>query len=189
LIKKTYYSLLAAFLFLMSACSDKDEHNTPQKAQIDPNAPKTISLLQMSGNELNITYAPGLIPKFKHLDISSHKGKILFLDFFKTDCQPCRDEIPHLVNLQDKYKDQFQVIGINVGNEAITDLRSFSDYYHLNYPLVEAGQNYIMTDLVGGVRGVPAMFMYDEDGNYFTHYLGAVPQAMIENDIKKLLGK
>jgi thiol-disulfide isomerase/thioredoxin len=132
---------------------------------------------------------PGQIPKFKHIDISQYKGKILFLDFFKSDCQPCKDEIPHLVNLQNRYKDKFQIIGVNVGREEIEELNSFAQYHHINYPVIESGEEYFMTSVVGGIRGVPAMFMYDQNGDYFTHYLGAVPQAMIENDIKKLLGE
>jgi thiol-disulfide isomerase/thioredoxin len=47
------------------------------------------------------------------LDLSSYRGKVVLLDFGATWCTPCRGEIPHFVDLQDKYRDQgLQVIGI-----------------------------------------------------------------------------
>src|SRR5688500_7040735 len=47
--------------------------------------------------------------------VADRKGKVLLLNLWATWCGPCRNEMPHLIEMQDKYRDQdFQVLGLNV---------------------------------------------------------------------------
>ncbi len=178
-LKKLIIFTAAAFT-LFSGCS--------QNAGSDGKS-GSVTLNTLDGKTMEVVYREGRIQKFKDINISGIDNKIIFLDFFSTSCGPCRDEIPHLVNLQEKYKDDFTVIGILVENKTLAEIKDFATLFHINYPVTDAGEEYIMTDLVGGVRGIPAMFMFDKKGRYFTHYIGAVPQTMIENDIKKILAQ
>ena len=50
------------------------------------------------------------------------KGKVLILDFYATWCEPCRNSIPHLVGLQQRYQNEVRVIGLNVGGPGDTQL-------------------------------------------------------------------
>ncbi len=44
------------------------------------------------------------------------KGKVLVLDFWATYCPPCRDEVPHLNALQQRYAAQgLNIVGLHVG--------------------------------------------------------------------------
>jgi thiol-disulfide isomerase/thioredoxin len=49
--------------------------------------------------------------------ISERKGKAVLLNIWGTWCGPCRAEMPHLIEMQDKYRERgFEVIGLNIGD-------------------------------------------------------------------------
>lgn len=46
--------------------------------------------------------------------LTSLRGKYVFLDFWASWCQPCRAENPNLIKIYDKYKgEQFEILGIS----------------------------------------------------------------------------
>lgn len=50
----------------------------------------------------------------KELSLESMKGKYVLLDFWATWCVPCRASMPHMISLNQKYKDKnFVLIGIS----------------------------------------------------------------------------
>lgn len=117
---------------------------------------------------------------------SGYEGKAVLLGFFATWCPPCKAEIPHLVALGEKYKDKFAVVAVLIENEKSKEaLDSFVAEYKINYEIALSPSNEEMARGVGGVRGVPNMFLYSPDGKLLAHYPGAVPKEMIEDDLKK----
>jgi thiol-disulfide isomerase/thioredoxin len=169
-----------------SGCEQKHESQaqtpTVQTAQ-------SYTFNQLGAKPLEVIPTAGRIPKFQNLTFPEYAGKIVFLDFFKTDCNPCRSMIPHLENLQKKYKDQMVILGVLVEDRPLESIADFVKFFNISYPIIEPGKNYELTELVGGVSAVPTMVIYNPKGEYVTHYLGAIPEAMIENDIKRILQK
>ncbi len=68
--------------------------------------------------------------------LADKKGKILLVNMWATWCAPCIAEMPHLVEMQNKYRDQgFEVIGLNQDDEDAELIKSFAAKQNLNYQL------------------------------------------------------
>lgn len=131
-------------------------------------------------------------PEFALLDtngmeqkLSDFKGKVIILDFWATWCPPCREEIPHFIDIYDRYKDRgLEVIGIAL-DEDKEKVKSFVKDKGINYPvLLGNGQ---VTDLYGGIDGIPTTFVLDRDGNIRKKYIGYREREVFESDVQELL--
>src|ERR1035438_8339651 len=93
------------------------------------------------------------------LDLSSYRGKVVLLDFWATWCDPCREEIPHFVELQNRYGGQgLQIIGVSM-DDAPEPVRDFYQRFKMNYPVVMG--NAKTGELYGGVLGLPIAFLIE----------------------------
>lgn len=119
------------------------------------------------------------------LQLSSYRGKVVLLDFWATWCVPCREETPHLVELQDKYAAQgLQIIGISM-DDGPEPVRKFYHDFQMNYPVVMG--NAKVGELYGGVLGLPIAFVIDRDGRIFRKHVGATNVSTFERDIQAVL--
>jgi len=132
--------------------------------------------------------APGFsLPELtgQTLDLSAYRGKVVLLDFWATWCDPCREEIPHFVELQTNYRDQgLQVIGISM-DDGPEPVRDFYQRFHMNYPV--AMGNAKIGELYGGVLGLPIAFLIDRNGRIEAKHIGATSLSVLEREIKALL--
>lgn len=130
--------------------------------------------------DFNLTQLDG-----QPLQLSSYRGKIVLLDFWATWCDPCREETPHLVELQQKYADRgLQIIGVSM-DDSPDPVRSFYQQFHMNYPVVMG--NAKIGELYGGVLGLPIAFVLDRQGRIVAKHIGATDVGVFEQDVLKLL--
>ena len=116
------------------------------------------------------------------LDLSSYRGKVVLLDFWATWCDLCRDEIPHFVELQNKYGSQgLQIIGVSMDDEP-EPVRDFYQRFKMNYPVVMG--NAKTGELYGGVLGLPIAFLVGRDGRISAKHIGATDVSVLEEEIK-----
>jgi len=119
------------------------------------------------------------------LNLSSYRGKVVLLDFWATWCDPCRDEIPHFVELQKKYGDQgLQIIGVSM-DDGPEPVRDFYQRFKMNYPVVMG--NAKTGELYGGVLGLPIAFLIGRDGRISAKHIGATDISVFEKEIKNVL--
>jgi peroxiredoxin len=124
-------------------------------------------------------------PSGQPLTLSSYRGKVVLLDFWATWCYPCREEIPHFVEFQQKYGDRgLQVIGVSM-DDSPEPVPAFYQQFHMNYPVVmgnaKIGESY------GGLLGLPITFLLDRDGRITAKHIGATDAAVFEKEIQRLL--
>jgi len=179
--------LLTAILTLLifTGCGgEKDKKPTSETQQqvVPEKKDRGIILKDTNGKEIKVTKTEnGFIFK-------GYENKVVLVNFFATWCPPCKAEIPHLNNLQEKYKKDIQIISIlleeNKSNEYVTDFMKNND---IKFIITNSDDNFKLAKEVGGVKSIPFMLIYDRNGNYSQHYTGAVPEEMIEEDIKKVL--
>ena len=119
------------------------------------------------------------------LSLSSYRGKVVLLDFWATWCDPCREEIPHFVELQKKYgAEGLQIVGVSM-DDGPEPVREFYQRFKMNYPVVMG--NAKTGELYGGVLGLPIAFLIGRDGRIIARHIGATDISVFEKEIANLL--
>ena len=152
---------------------------------------KVVDNSNLSGKNNN--QSENLAPNFTLLDtdgnnvsLSDYKGKVIIINFWTTWCGPCRYEIPDLVQLYEKYNQDLIVLGISLDYDGPAVVPQFEERIGgVNYPLLYGNNN--ISNLYGGVTGVPTTFIIDRNMQVFKKYLGYRSPEVIEKDINELI--
>ena len=119
------------------------------------------------------------------------RGKAIILDFWATYCPPCRDEIPHLNELQAKYgTDKLQVVGLNVGgDEDKPKIPAFAKEYKITYPIAFP-EDELLNFVSGNDDRIPQTAVFDRDGKLITKIVGfdASAKKDLDTAVEKALG-
>jgi thiol-disulfide isomerase/thioredoxin len=148
---------------------------------------------QQSGNVIRFVRNPDHAPDFKlddldgkPLRLSGSHGKVILLNFWATWCGPCRAEIPDLIELQTKYKDRLQIIGISVDDDDASVVKKVVDQTGINYPVAMAS-NEIRKEY-GGIVALPTSFVLDSEGRVVQKHEGLHDPLLYETEVRALLG-
>ena len=183
MLKTSLISTLLTFtLFFLSCSSDREQNANDMVASNEYVLTAINNTQYIVKKEAN-----GFI-------VENTKGKIIIFDIFATWCPPCKAEATHLSSLQAKYKDNLVIIGITIEDDISNEkLKEFREMYDAQYTLVNSKDNRRLVDdivdnlNVGDRFPIPLMAMY-LDGEFITHYVGAIEEEFIESDIKRALG-
>jgi len=121
-------------------------------------------------------------------NVSEWQGKVLVINFWATWCPPCLEEIPHFIELQDKYGDQgVQFLGIAL--EGVDEVINFADKIGINYPLLVGEQEVIkLAGKFGNqIGGLPYTVVLDRSGNINFIKQGPISYLEAERAITSLL--
>lgn len=172
--------ILSALSIAIIGCSEKPPES---EARLKVEQKKIEPLVITTTNGQNLT-----IEKNKTgINIKDMQNKAVLLNFFASWCPPCKAEIPYLNNIQSKYKDKLEIIGVALENTNLAELNSFIEEHSIIYKITHGVNNYELAKSIGGVNTIPFMILYYPDGRYAYHYVGVVAEEMLEADIQKVL--
>jgi len=144
------------------------------------------------GDEPNITFKD---LQGSNVTMASLKGKVVLVNFWATWCEPCHDETPMLIHMQQEYGAKgFTLLGIAMDEEGTkvvnpyVQTTQFSVDGHpaaINYPIV-LGSDDIATQF-GGLLGMPTSYLVSRDGKIIKKYIGSLTDTQVLKDVQAQL--
>jgi thiol-disulfide isomerase/thioredoxin len=129
----------------------------------------------------------------KQFRLADYRGKVVIVNFWAEWCPPCKIEIPHLVSLYNKYKDQgLMIFGVAIDSKNDEVIRKKAQELGVNYPVVNGdNERARVRRSFPPIRGVPASFIINKQGMLYSTHTGFNPQIVeqIEAEIKTLLAE
>lgn len=108
------------------------------------------------------------------LALDDLEGRPVFINFWWSGCEPCKDEAPALKRAAETYGDEVAFVGINI-RDLEEDAVKFADEYQLDYPHVRDESLTIYRDY--GLTGQPESFFIDRNGEIVEHVAGPIDEA------------
>ncbi len=171
-------------------------HSSVAAAHADPSAANAKIVPSANAPVVKFAIDPAPAPPFLIKDLSDQpissagfQGKVVLLSFWATWCPPCRLEIPELIELQAKYKDKLQIIGVSMDDAdtpaEINHVRDVAGQLGINYPVAMATPD--MVDAYGGVPALPTTFVLNTSGRVVQKHTGLYSEEDFDNEIRLLL--
>src|SRR5260370_39888567 len=94
--------------------------------------------------------------------------------------------MPDLIELQNKYKDRLQILGLVVEEDDQGAVKEFTEKFGINYPVALATNDIRMQ--YGGIVALPTSFVLDAEGRIVQKHEGLRDPVLYETEIRALLG-
>ncbi len=136
--------------------------------------------------DLQVVPLPDLTGRSRQ--ISEWQGKVVLVNFWATWCAPCREEIPMLVSLHEKFSAKgLEIVGIAV--DSASKVGEYASKYRIPYPVLiaDSGGIDVMRKLGNGAGALPYTVVLDRRGVIVSRKLGILRQREIEHQIKEML--
>ena len=131
--------LVLVALLLLTACGEKN---------FEPRvAPEfTLPLLDGSGE----------------VSLQETRGQVVYVGFWASWCEPCRQEMPYLAQLYERHKDEgFRVLAINVDEDPAL-AREFAAQFDSPFAVLRDAERTVAQSY--RVPGFPTHYLIDRDG-------------------------
>jgi peroxiredoxin len=122
-----------------------------------------------------------------NLRLSERRGEVVLLNFWASWCGPCRQEMPVLNSLYDRYKEMgFSVIGVNVDKDSALANKLLQDV-PVTFPVLYDDRSTVSASY--DINAMPTTVLIDRDGNMRFIHMGYKPgvEQSYEEQIKTLI--
>ena len=118
------------------------------------------------------------------ISMADQRGKVVLVNFWATWCGPCREEIPFLVRLAERYPDHLTVIGVSEDHGSSDTVAAFAGQYGVNYPIVMSTPE--IKRAFPGVFALPTSFVVDPEGRMVESHVGLISPVILEQETRYL---
>jgi thiol-disulfide isomerase/thioredoxin len=127
--------------------------------------------------------------------LSEYKGKVVLVNFWATWCEPCRIEIPWLIEMQQKYGPKgFVILGIALDEEGKSVVAPFvtKERFDVNDQKLPMGYKILIgnddaADKFGGLFGYPTSILISRDGKQIKRVTGIISEDEMSKAIESQL--
>jgi peroxiredoxin len=120
------------------------------------------------------------------VSLSDFKGKVVIIQFWTTWCPGCIKEIPGLIDLYDRYREQgLEVIGIALDQEGARVVSPFVEKNNVDYTILLG--NRAVSDSYKTKGLIPTAFVVDRTGQIRRKYVGYRKKSVFEKIVNTLL--
>jgi thiol-disulfide isomerase/thioredoxin len=129
------------------------------------------------------------------VDMESYKGKVVLISFWTTWCPGCRDEMPDLIKLQQKFESKgFTVVAVSVDDQGEESVETFVQTEHfpvdgssatINFPVLLGDEE--ITQKLGFEGGLPTSILVTRDAKEVKIIRGPLNAEAVSRAIKHLL--
>ncbi len=122
-----------------------------------------------------------------NIKLSELRGQVVMVNFWASWCGPCRQEMPLLQQLFDRYQSLgFSLLGVNVDEDKKAADKMLSDL-PVSFPILYDDRSQVSKEYQ--VKAMPSTFMVDRDGRIRYLHKGYKPgyEEEYQQQIRKLL--
>jgi len=191
LVVATVLALVAGTYFADKATRIKPKTAVPGNTVLKsddpgPDNPKT----NLPEPELTLKDLDG-----KNVSLSDYKGKVVLVNFWATWCEPCRVEIPWLIEMQQKYGPKgFVLLGIALDEEGKSVVAPFvsKERFDVNGQKLPMSYQILIgnddaADKFGGLFGYPTSILISRDGKQIKRVTGMISEDEMNKAIESQL--
>jgi peroxiredoxin len=123
----------------------------------------------------------------ENLRLSEYRGEVVLINFWASWCGPCRQEMPVLSELHDKYRALgFTVLGVNVESDTSKARKLLRDL-PVSFPVVFDSDSVVSKQY--DVVAMPSTVLVDRDGNMRYLHKGYKPglESVYQQQVRDLI--
>ena len=118
--------------------------------------------------------------KGQQISLSGHRGKVVLVNIWATWCPPCRQEMPSMQKLYERFQgEDFEILAVSIDSIGREAVAPFMQSLSLTFPALLDPKEDIRT--LYKITGVPESFIIDKGGIVVEKIIGpidwATPQA------------
>lgn len=177
------YSIIFSLFFI--GCESKPQQAQEVQATV---LQKKNEIVKSDNYTLTTTTGEEIILEVTNDVLFSKKlnGKMVLINFWATWCKPCVKEMPTFNELQEKYKNDFIIVGVLFEEEKDEkDLLAFMTKYKVNFPVTVGKENFRLAKTFDDVKMIPESFLYNKEGFFIEKFVGEIKKSKLENYIKE----